>query len=77
MRGKKKVIFKTWDQMCLDKLSELGRSGLSKWAKAMGYANAGNMAKTARILIEEGLVRDFPNPGGHVRRYYEAVEGLK
>jgi DNA-binding HxlR family transcriptional regulator len=73
MKSEKKLVFRTWDQMCLDKLKEIGKSGLTKWAKAMGYTNQTCMTKTANILMKKGLVRDIPNPGGKVRRYYEVV----
>jgi len=71
MKSEKK--FRTWDQMCLDKLKEIGKSGISKWAKAMGYKHPGNMSRMSVILLEKGLIRDYPNPGGKVRRYYEAI----
>jgi len=71
MKSEKK--FRTWDQMCLDKLKEIGKSSLTKWANAMGYEHGGNMARQSVILMERGLVRALPNPGGKVRRYYEAI----
>ena len=70
---KEKEVFRTWDQMCLDKLREIGRSGLTKWAKAMGYEHATNIHRMSVILLEKGLIRDIPNPGGKVRRYYEVI----
>jgi len=65
--------FRTWDQMCLDKLKEIGRSSLTKWANAMGYENSCNITRMSIILLEKGLIKDIPNPGGKVRRYYEAI----
>ncbi len=73
MKTKEKEVFRTWDQMCLDKLREIGRSSLTKWGKAMGYDNSTNITRMSQNLLEKGLIRDIPNPGGRVRRYYEAV----
>jgi len=73
MKNEKEEVFRTWDQMCLDELKELGKSSLTKWSKAMGYTNSTCMTRTANNLIKKGLVRGVPNPGGKVRRYYEAV----
>ena len=73
MKSEKKLVFRTWDQMCLDKLREIGKSSLTKWAKAMGYEHSTNIVRMSVILLEKGLIRDYPNPGGKVRRYYEAI----
>ena len=66
-------VFRTWDQMCLDKLKEIGKSGLTKWAQAMGYEHSTNISRAASILKGKGLVRLIKNPGGRIRSYYEAV----
>lgn len=51
---KEKLIFHTWEDWCLIKLKELGKSTLKKWATAMGYDNSGNLTKMVEKLTEAG-----------------------
>ena len=34
--------FRTWEQICLDKLKEIGRASANEWAAAMGYGSNRN-----------------------------------
>ena len=52
----KKPIFKTYEQMCLDKLEELGKITLIEWARAMGYVNQNSMAKIVKRLKDDLIV---------------------
>ena len=47
----KKVVLRTFEQICLDKLKELGRSTASEWANAMGYETHNALAKVIRRIV--------------------------
>ncbi len=68
----KKVIPRTYEQICLDKLKELGRSTASEWAVAMGYDTHNALAKVIRRIVndtpEKLQVNDNRKP-----RYYQAI----
>ena len=68
----KKVISRTYEQMCLDKLKELGKSTASEWASAMGYETHNALAKVIRRIVN-----DTPDKlmiiHNHKPRYYEAI----
>ena len=48
-----KKVFRTWDDWCLIKLKEIGRSTQQEWAKAMGYENSFNMNKVVENNIDK------------------------
>ena len=48
--------FKTFDQMSLDKLSELNNPTRTEWANAMGYHQTNAMHKHIKNLVERGQV---------------------
>jgi uncharacterized protein YktB (UPF0637 family) len=68
----KKVISRTYEQMCLDKLKELGKSTATEWASAMGYETHNALAKVIRRIVndtpEKLLVNYSRKP-----RYYQAI----
>ena len=43
-----KTKFMTWDNICLNKLKEIGRSTQQQWAEAMGYTHACCMTNTIK-----------------------------
>ena len=43
-------VFKTFEQMCLDKLKEIGRSTAEQWSFAMGYRHRSSLAKVIRRI---------------------------
>ena len=45
-----KLLFKTYEQMCLDKLKEIGISTASEWCSAMGYMHRGSLAKVIKRI---------------------------
>jgi hypothetical protein len=49
----KKVVLRTFEQICLDKLKELGRSTASEWANAMGYETHNALAKVIRRIVND------------------------
>jgi uncharacterized protein YktB (UPF0637 family) len=49
----KKVISRTYEQMCLDKLKELGKSTAREWASAMGYETHNALAKVIRRIVND------------------------
>lgn len=42
---------RTFEQMCLDKLKEIGISTASEWCKAMGNMHRSSLAKVIRRII--------------------------
>ena len=63
---------RTFEQICLDKLKELGRCTASEWASAMGYDTHNALAKVIRRIVndtpEKIIVINTRKP-----RYYQAV----
>jgi len=51
-----KPIFKTYEQMCLDTLEDIGKSTLMEWAQAMGYVNQNSMAKIVKRLRDDLII---------------------
>ena len=45
-------IPRTYEQMCLDKLKEIGISSVSEWSIAMGYASPNGLTKVIRRIKE-------------------------
>lgn len=43
---------RTYEQMCLDKLKEIGISSVSEWSIAMGYASPNGLTKVIRRIKE-------------------------
>jgi len=67
-----KIIPKTYEQICLDKLKELGKSTASEWANAMGYETHNALAKVIRRIVNntpEKLVVVY----NRKPRYYQAI----
>lgn len=73
MKSKEKQIFRTWDQMCLEKLKEIGKASLTKWATAMDYVNSASISKTAQNLEEKGKLKVIYAKSGMIKKYYEAI----
>ena len=68
----KKVIQRTFEQICLDKLKELGKSTASEWASAMGYETHNALAKVIRRIAKETpdkLIINYDRKP----RYYQAI----
>ena len=41
---------RTYEQICLDKLKELGLSTAAEWSSAMGYSNPNGLSKVIRRI---------------------------
>jgi hypothetical protein len=46
----KKEVPRTYEQMCLDKLKEIGIATASQWARAMGYDTHNALAKVIKRI---------------------------
>ena len=49
----KKVEPRTYEEMCLEKLKEIGVATASEWARAMGYNTHNALAKVIKRIKEE------------------------
>jgi hypothetical protein len=49
----KKPEPRTFEEMCLDKLKELGVATASEWARAMGYSTHNALAKVIKRIKQE------------------------
>ena len=68
----KKVIPRTFEQICLDKLKELGKSTASEWASAMGYETHNALSKVIRRIVKETPDKLLINYN-RKPRYYQAI----
>jgi len=73
MDTKENKIFRTWDEFCLEKLKEIGKTSLTEWATAMGYKNSASISRTAQNLEEQGKIKVIHTKGGMIKKYYEAI----
>lgn len=44
---------RTFEQMCLDKLKEIGISTAAEWGAAMGYMHRSSLAKVIKRIIKK------------------------
>lgn len=44
---------RTFEQICLDKLKEIGISTASEWCEAMGYMHRSSLAKIIRRILKK------------------------
>jgi len=65
-------VFRTYEQICLDKLKEVGRSTAAQWAKAMGYTNPNSLRKVIRRILTH-TPEKIEIHGNKIPRFYEAV----
>jgi len=65
-------MYRTYEQMCLDKLKEIGRSSVAEWSIAMGYNSSNGLIKVIKriqkIMPEKLIIHNDRKP-----RLYEAV----
>ena len=71
--GKEKTIFRTWDDWCLIKLKEIGRSTMNEWGKAMGYEFGFNMNKVIKNNINKLRITKTST---NRLKFYEVKEGI-
>jgi len=48
-----KPVFRTYEQICLDKLKEIGKASAKHWAYAMGYTNPNALRKVIRRITND------------------------
>ena len=65
-------VFRTYEQICLDKLKEVGRSTAAQWAVAMGYTNPNALRKVIRRILTH-TPEKMEIHGEKIPRYYIAV----
>ncbi|MHA1671913.1 MAG: hypothetical protein ACTSV5_15285 [Promethearchaeota archaeon] len=65
-------VFRTYEQICLDKLKEIGRSTAAQWAYAMGYTNPNSLRKVIRRILTH-TPKKMEIHGKKIPRFYEAV----
>lgn len=64
-----KLIFRTWNNWCLLKLKEIGKSTLKQWADAMGYNAPEVMKKMAEQMAENGKLNINRTESGRGNTY--------
>ena len=64
--------FRTYEQICLDKLKEIGKSTAAQWAYAMGYTNPNALRKVIRRILTH-TPQKLNILGEKIPRFYEAV----
>ena len=65
-------VFRTYEQICLDKLKEIGRSTAAQWAFAMGYTNPNSLRKVIRRILTH-TPEKMKIHGVKIPKFYEAV----
>jgi hypothetical protein len=65
-------VFRTYEQICLDRLKEVGRSTAAQWAIAMGYTNPNALRKVIRRILTHAPEK-ISILGEKIPRFYEAV----
>ena len=65
-------ILKTFEQICLDKLKEIGKASAKQWAEAMGYNTPNALAKVIKRIKKEMPNKITYSKNKRPRRY-EAV----
>jgi len=65
-------VFRTYEQICLDKLKKVGRSTAAQWASAMGYTNPNSLRKVIRRILTH-TPEKIEIHGNKIPRFYEAV----
>lgn len=47
--------YRTWEEICLEKLKEIGKASASEWARAMGYGENRNGVTTVIKRIRKTM----------------------
>ncbi len=69
--------FRTWEELCLEKLREIGRSSASEWARAMGYGENRNGVTTVIKRIRKTMPEKLRIYYNKRPRLYQALEVSK
>lgn len=65
-------VFRTYEQMCLDKLKEIGNSSLAEWSMAMGYSSPNGVIKVIK-RIQKTMPDKLKVQNDKKPRRYEAI----
>ena len=65
-------VFRTYEQICLDKLKKIGKSTAGQWAFAMGYTNPNALRKVIRRILTH-TPEKLAIQGVKIPKYYEAL----
>jgi len=65
-------IYRTYEQICLDKLRELGKSSVAEWSMAMGYKSSNDLIKVIK-RIQKTMPEKLLISYNRKPRLYEAV----
>ena len=66
-------LFRTWEQICLDKLKEIGRASANEWAVAMGYGHNRNGVAAVIKRIKKNMPEKLRVYSSTRPRLYEAT----
>lgn len=70
--GMEQEEMRTFEQICLDRLKEIGRVSARKWAESMGYQNPNALTKVIRRILET-MPDKIVVYNNHKPREYESV----
>ena len=65
-------IYRTYEQICLDKLKEIGISSAAEWSMAMGYSSPNGLIKVIK-RIQKTMPDKLKIQNEKKPRRYEAV----
>jgi len=65
-------MYRTYEQMCLDKLKEIGNSSIAEWSMAMGYNSPNGLIKVVK-RIEKTMPGKLKIEVEKKPRRYEAI----
>jgi len=65
-------IYRTYEQICLNKLRELGKSSVAQWSMAMGYKSSNGLIKVIK-RIQKTMPEKLIIYNNRKPRLYEAL----
>ena len=66
--------YRTWEEICLEKLREIGRCSAAEWAAAMGYGENRNGVTTVIKRIRKNMPEKLKVYYEKRPRLYEALD---
>ncbi len=65
-------MYRTYEQICLDKLKEIGNSSSAEWSMAMGYSSPNGLIKVIK-RIQKTMPDKLKVQNDKKPRRYEAI----
>jgi len=65
--------YRTWEQICLDRLKKIGIATAAQWAEAMGYGNNRNGVINVIKRIQKDMPEKLKIHNDRRPRMYEAL----